>query len=103
MLCTPQVLRIAGVLQQGKPSTVYAVVVGAGRYVNDFSGGAKRPNAKWMVDTSRGPNHGSLYLVAATSNGCGISSRSEIMTRYGLHHSFTDVKRPRIEDYLRVT
>lgn len=86
-----QVLKITGVLQNGKPTTIWAVIVAAGRYINDYTGSSpRRPNAKWMVDTSMGPNHGSVYLVACTQNGCGVGPKVEVCTSYGQYHNFSD-------------
>ncbi|CAE7253655.1 unnamed protein product [Symbiodinium sp. CCMP2592] len=77
------VLRIPGILCHGEVITIWAVLVGAARYVNDFTGVKSRPNARWEINTSQGPNRGEgglLALWANTRNGVGISSRMEIVS-----------------------
>ena len=50
---------MTGVLHRQVPSTFFALVLGAARFVNDFTGGQRKsPNAEWCLDVGLGANRG---------------------------------------------
>ena len=55
--------------------TRFAILLGAARYVNDYVGLKRGPNAQWRINYQLGPNPGALELVCQTRTGCGIASR----------------------------
>ena len=75
-----------------QPMVVYAVLLGAARFIRDFrevegnqekSSKFRKPNAAWRVRPGRGPNDGFLSLEVCTHNGCGIRDSSEITVDMG--------------------
>lgn len=87
-----QVMRLQGILQCQVPKTMYAVLLGAARFVNSYHGARAAPNAEWFLDVSKGANPGALTLRAKTRNNCGISSRSEVLVSYGLEYDLKGTK-----------
>ena len=99
---------------------MFAVLVGAARYVNCYHGVKSAPNAEWFLDISKGPNPGNmmalkfthhdsarsckcacelgafasgcLSLKAKTRNSCGITSKTEILVSYGLQYDLSGTK-----------
>ena len=52
---------MTGILNKTIPSTFFAIVLGAGKFVNDYTGGARKsPNAEWALDITLGANRGAL-------------------------------------------
>ena len=72
--------------------------VGSSRFVNSYPGARRGPNAIFRVTTSRGPNCGSIELVAQTTNYVGIAPKAEIVACYGMHY---DLARQMSEDVLQ--
>ncbi|CAK9040015.1 Pentatricopeptide repeat-containing protein [Durusdinium trenchii] len=92
------VIKFDKVLMDGKPGTVYAMQVGSSRFVNSYPGARRGPNAIFRVTTSRGPNCGSIELVAQTTNYVGIAPKAETVVSYGMHY---DLARQMSEDVLQ--
>ena len=69
---TDRIVKLPGVLKHGDPVDIYAVLVGAAQYVNDFQTIRKTPNAKFVFTPKLGFNDGALKLVVATRNGAGV-------------------------------
>ena len=69
-------------MQNGVPINIYAVMIGAARFANDYHGVRRGPNAAFEAFPGMGPNSGSVKLVAKTANGVGISARSEVVVNY---------------------
>ncbi|CAE7432420.1 unnamed protein product, partial [Symbiodinium microadriaticum] len=52
-----KVLKISGILHHDKPTTMFAVLLGAARMINDFSGGSRKsPNCEWALIPAIGPS-----------------------------------------------
>ena len=66
-------MRIDGVLGvDGAPSSLYAVMVGLGRFVQHYQGIRKQgPNVVLQVDVSKGVNDGLVRVVASSRNKTG--------------------------------
>ena len=88
---------IHSVLRQGKPTTVYFVLIGAAAFVNHFQGLRRTPNVKLVFDVTKGFNSGALYPVVSTRNKQGIGC-AEIVMNYGLEFDFAKVH-PKTEAY----
>ena len=67
----------------GATSDIFFVLIGAGQFINDYTGIKGRPNAKLYFDPSKGFNSGALQLHEHTRNSSGIGSCQEILLAYG--------------------
>jgi hypothetical protein len=65
--------RFPGVSKVGEACTIFAVLVGAAQYANNYLGIRKAPNAKLVFTPCRGFNEGSLQILIHTRNGAGIA------------------------------
>jgi len=81
-----KVIVVSGVMKNGTPQDIYAVLVGAGQYINHFAGIKRAPNAKIIFDHKIGLSHGALYVIASNRNGTGIAAGVEILLNYGLSY-----------------
>eukprot|EP00969_Alexandrium_andersonii_P130086 5751165-Alexandrium_andersonii.AAC.1 len=52
----------------GAEAPVFALLVGAARWVSDFRGLRKQANAAFVINPGRGPNDGLISLVVRTAN-----------------------------------
>ena len=68
-----RVIQVQHVNHNKTPRTVWAVMVGAARYVEHFSGKLKAPNCVLQFNPSKGFNAGSMNLVVSQRNGVGIA------------------------------
>jgi len=78
-----RVVAIPGVKKVGEPRTIFAVLVGAAQYANNYLSIRKAPNAKLVFTPSRGFNEGSLQIHICTRNGAGVAKGSPILLDYG--------------------
>ena len=80
---TDRIVKLPGVLKHGEPVTIFAVLVGAAQYVNDFQNIRKTANAKFVFTPNMGFNDGALQLVIATRNGAGVGKGAPLLADYG--------------------
>ena len=80
---TDRIVKLPGVLKHGDPVTIFAVLVGAAQYVNDYQNIRKSANAKFVFTPNMGFNHGALQLVISTRNGAGVGKGAPLLAAYG--------------------
>ena len=85
-------------MQNGAPISIYAILLGAARYTNDYHGVRRGPNAAFEAYPAMGPNSGSIKLVAKTANGVGISARSEVVVNYGIDYDLATPSKVNADD-----
>ncbi len=78
-----RLVAVTGVYKEDTPTIVYAVLLGAAGFVQNYVGTRHRPNACLIGDVSTGANRGFLKLVCKTRNGCGLAKKQEIFINYG--------------------
>jgi hypothetical protein len=78
-----RVVAIPGIKKAGEPRKIFAVLIGAAQYANNYLNIRKAPNAKLVFTPSRGFNEGSLQVQISTRSGAGIAKSSPILLDYG--------------------
>ena len=76
-------IQVQNVNHNKTPRTVWAVMVGAARYVERFSGKLKAPNCILQFNPSKGFNAGSMDLVVSQRNGVGIAPHTPLLLNFG--------------------
>lgn len=75
----------------GGKEELFAVMVGAAMYVQDYRGKKARPNVTLKVSPHKGLSDQMLTYVVATRNSCGIAARSLILADFGEHFALPAV------------
>ena len=78
-----RIVKLNGVMKNGAPQTVWAVLVGAAQYLNGYVGIRPRPNAKLQFTPGGGFNEGALQVVISTRNGAGVAKGTQLLLDYG--------------------
>lgn len=82
-LLAESVVSVTNVLVDGETKTILAVLLGAARFVQDYVGKRRFPNAIFQATPSAGACSGFLKLVVHTPNGSGIAANQPILVGFG--------------------
>ena len=69
----------------GEPVDMFGILVGAGKYINDYKGAKRSPNVTLLMT---GPSY-KMTLVVSTQNHVGVAAKSELFLNYGLAYDLT--------------
>ena len=84
-----KVVRIKGILKGGQPRDIFAVLIGAGQYVNHYQSIKRAPNASLVLDARKGFSFGALSRYATHTNKRGIGPGMEILVNYGAQYDLS--------------
>ena len=95
-----RIVQISNVHQDRKPVTLFAVMIGAARYVQHFTTlNRAQANCVLQFEQHKGFNSGSLNLVAKSPNNVGIAPQSPLLLNFGCGFDFEAAKKLMTDDH----